>query len=153
MRKLEVLEIPKRTYKYWVSSPLHTQTITNVNTYLYAYLLKHRWLLTLKRTIHAFFIINHSSYICIELWRERIQGRRQLLLEGRRLKPNLFWPKSFDPSSLMAIGTFFLDFFFSLKIAKNGFWQLFSPHNFWTKIALFFGKYCNNQVKIPTDKL
>jgi hypothetical protein len=21
---------------------------------------------------------------------------------------------------------------------------------FWTKIALFFGKYCNNQVKIPT---
>ena len=34
------------------------------------------------------FIINHSSYICIELWRERIQGRRQLLLEGRRLKPS-----------------------------------------------------------------
>ena len=29
----------------------------------------------------------------------------------------------------------------------------FSPHNFWTKIALFFGTYCNNQVKIPTDKL
>ena len=31
--------------------------------------------------------------------------------------------------------------------------NFFSPHNFWTKIALFFGKYCNNQVKMPTDKL
>ena len=51
------------------------------------------------------------------------------------------------PSSLMAIGTFF-------KIAENGFWHFFfSPHNFWTKIALFFGKFCNIQVKIPTDKL
>ena len=26
--------------------------------------------------------------------------------------------------------------------------NFFSPQNFWTKIALFFGKYCNNQVKI-----
>ena len=38
------------------------------------------------------------------------------------------------PSSLIAIGTI-------------------SPHNVWTKIALFFGKYCNKQVKIPTDNL
>ena len=36
-------------------------------------------------------------------------------------------------------------FFFCLNIAENGFLQLFSPHNFLTKIALFFGKYCNNQ--------
>ena len=42
---------------------------------------------------------------------------------------------------------------FILKIAENGFLQLFSPHNYWTKIALFYGKYCNKQVKIPTDKL
>ena len=59
--------------QYWVSSPLHTQTITNVNTYLYVYLLKHRWLLTLNRTIHALFIVNLSSYICIVLWRVCIQ--------------------------------------------------------------------------------
>ena len=44
-------------------------------------------------------------------------------------------------------------FFFSFKIAETDFDNFFSPHNFWTKIALFFGKYCNNQVKIPTDKL
>ena len=48
---------------------------------------------------------------------------------------------------------FFLDFFLVLKSPKTDFDNLFSPHNFWTKIALFFGKYCNNQVKIPTDKL
>ena len=28
-----------------------------------------------------------------------------------------------------------------------------TPNNFWTKIALFFGTYCNHRVKIPTDKL
>ena len=35
------------------------------------------------------------------------------------------------------------NFFFSLKIAENGFLQLFSPRKFWPKTALFFGKYCN----------
>ena len=54
------------------------------------------------------------------------------------------------PSSLMAIGTFF---FLGLKYPKTDFVNFFSPHTFWTKIALFFGKYCNNQVKMPTDKL
>ena len=44
------------------------------------------------------------------------------------------------------------NFFFSLKIAKTDLDNFFSPNNFWTKIALFFGKYCNIQVKIPTDK-
>ena len=53
------------------------------------------------------------------------------------------------PSSLMVIGTFFYFLFLSLKIAENG----FSFPNFWTKIAIIFGKYCNNRVKIPTDKL
>ena len=48
------------------------------------------------------------------------------------------------PLELNGHRNFFLNFFFSLKIAKNRFWHFFSSHNFWTKIALFFGKYCNN---------
>jgi len=36
------------------------------------------------------------------------------------------------------------------KIAGNGYWQFFFAPNFWTKIALFFGKYCNSPDKIPT---
>ena len=43
------------------------------------------------------------------------------------------------PSSLMAIGT---SFFLVLKQPKTDFDNFFSPHNFWTKKALFFGKYC-----------
>ena len=42
--------------------------------------------------------------------------------------------------------------FFSHKIAGNRLTIFFCPQ-FWTKIALFFGKYCNSQDKIPTDKL
>ena len=38
--------------------------------------------------------------------------------------------------------------FFSLKIAETGFYNFFPPHNFWTKRAIFFAKYCNKPVKI-----
>ena len=45
-------------------------------------------------------------------------------------------------------------FFFSFKyVAKNGFWQLsFSPQ-FLEKNSPIFGKYCNKQEKIPSNKL
>ena len=35
---------------------------------------------------------------------------------------------------------------YSLKIAENGFWQLFSSP-LWNKRAIFFAKYCNKPVK------
>ena len=40
-----------------------------------------------------------------------------------------------------------------LKLPETDFFIFFySPPNFWTKRILIFGKYCNNLVKIPTDK-
>ena len=45
------------------------------------------------------------------------------------------------------------NFFFFLKQLKTDFDNFFSPNNFWTKISLFFGKFCNIQVKIIIDKL
>ena len=62
-------------------------------------------------------------------------------------------PRGPPPLELNGHQNFFFNLFLSLKIAKTDFDNFFSSHNFWTKIALFFGKYCNNQVKMPTDKL
>ena len=45
---------------------------------------------------------------------------------------------------------FFL--YFSLKMPETGFGNFFSPPNFWTKRAVFFGNYCKKG-KILTDKL
>ena len=78
-------------YIFGFETHFHTHTITNTKTYLNVYCLKHRILLTFNRTIHALFIVNLSSYICIRTMESTypdLQGRRQLLLEGRRLKPS-----------------------------------------------------------------
>ena len=52
------------------------------------------------------------------------------------------------PLGLMAVG-----FFFIIKLPETDVDNFFSTPNFWTKIALFVGKYCYNPVKIPTNKL
>ena len=49
------------------------------------------------------------------------------------------YPRPPPPSGLMAIELFFL-FFFSHKIAGNGFEQFFSAPNFWIQIAQYFQK-------------
>ena len=46
-----------------------------------------------------------------------------------------------SPSSLVEVG-----------IVLNFVYSLFFSTNFWTKIPLFFGKYCNTPVKISTCK-
>ena len=64
-------------------------------TYLNVYYLKHRIQLIFNRTIHALFILNLSSCIhTMESTYPDLQGRRQLLLEGRRLKPSQIYNTS-----------------------------------------------------------
>ena len=63
-----------------------------VHTYLNVYCLKHRWLLTMNITIHTYTIYSQSSIIHLYCTMEStyldLQGRRQLLQEGRRLRPS-----------------------------------------------------------------
>ena len=52
-------------YKHWVWNSLPYTLNNNSMTYLNVYCLKHRILLTFDRTLHALFIVNLSSYICL----------------------------------------------------------------------------------------
>ena len=82
-----------------------------------------------------------SEYVFRDYKREATK-KQSSSTNGQAIKA--FTPS--PPSRLMALGTFFLN-------SRKRILTFFSPHNIWTKIALFFRKYCNNQVKIPTDKL
>ena len=80
------------------------------------------------------FLLKYKLYL-------REAAKKSYFLNGRAIK------RPHPPPSLGLNGSRV----FSQKIAKNGFWHFFSSPNFWTKMPILFGKYCNNT--IPTDKL
>ena len=51
------------------------------------------------------------------------------------------------PPKLNGSRNFIFSSFFCLKIAENGFYNFFRPHNYWTKRAILFAKKCNKPVK------
>ena len=108
-------------------------------------------------TSSLFFRQNHLFWLwpggwpspLVMEWSVREAAKKSSSPNGKAIKA---LPPRPPPLELNGHRILFIFFLYILKIAENGFWQRFSPHNFWTKMALYLGQYCKNQVKIPTKK-